>query len=480
MPLWDIGPKYAFLRDLGTGTYGVVCEAVLVGTQQRVAIKKYVGVYKNQVWCRRILREIEILYSLDNPCIVKPLDLIFRREAGDIYLVLEMAQSDLLKLSKCPVYLESRQVLALMYRLFVALNYLHSGGIVHRDIKPGNILINSDCSLKICDFSLSRTTCGLESSKYDCDRALRCNPRLNLSRDSASEISSSDGSLDPMEEAEESKEMEEAVQTQKTVHCEFMVNFQKLKDHSLTHKGGDGEERKGSTVGEQKTIERNVLLYKCRESVPKFQRELTGHVGTRWYRSPEIILLEKVYTTAVDIWALGCVFAELLGMMKDNVADYKARSPLFPGSSCFPLSPSHHPTVTINGCPVSGDDQLQVIIGLTGTPNEQERSFINDRKADVYLMGLPHSEGKEFRDVFPQADPDALDLLERMLAFNPYYRITAKEALRHKYFAAFRDKTQETELSGPITLLTDTDSTSKTVADLVNAVLAKIMKPKIT
>jgi len=71
----------------------------------------------------------------------------------------------------------------------------------------------------------------------------------------------------------------------------------------------------------------------------KLKRELTGHVVTRWYRAPEVILLEKGYTAAIDVWSAGCIFAEMMGMLKENAATYLDRHPLFPGRSCFPLSP---------------------------------------------------------------------------------------------------------------------------------------------
>ena len=66
----------------------------------------------------------------------------------------------------------------------------------------------------------------------------------------------------------------------------------------------------------------------------KMKRQLTGHVVTRWYRAPELILMEKDYGPAIDIWAVGCIFAEILGMTQSE------RGPLFPGQSCFPLSPA--------------------------------------------------------------------------------------------------------------------------------------------
>jgi mitogen-activated protein kinase 1/3 len=70
------------------------------------------------------------------------------------------------------------------------------------------------------------------------------------------------------------------------------------------------------------------------------KRILSRHVVTRWYRPPEIILTEKDYGTPVDIWSIGCIFGELLGMMEEHGKTFQERKPLFPGRSCFPLSPS--------------------------------------------------------------------------------------------------------------------------------------------
>lgn len=72
-------------------------------------------------------------------------------------------------------------------------------------------------------------------------------------------------------------------------------------------------------------------------------RELTGHIVTRWYRAPEIILLEKDYGAAVDMWGFGCIVGELFSMLKANSATFLDRKPLFTGQSCFPLSPDTNP-----------------------------------------------------------------------------------------------------------------------------------------
>lgn len=111
------------------------------------------------------------------------------------------------------------------------------------------------------------------------------------------------------------------------------------------------------------------------------KRELTGHVVTRWYRAPELILLEKDYGEAIDVWSVGCIFGELLSMMKENAPTFLDRQPLFPGSSCFPLSPDSNPNCRRNGFPVSTNDQLNVIFDVIGTPDEEDVSFVTDTKA---------------------------------------------------------------------------------------------------
>ena len=95
---------------------------------------------------------------------------------------------------------------------------------------------------------------------------------------------------------------------------------------------------------EEKKDDMKSKLIKTKDQRKNMKRELTGHVVTRWYRAPEIILLEKDYGPAIDVWAVGCIFAELLGMMKENAPTFMDRQPLFPGKSCFPLSPAKSPT----------------------------------------------------------------------------------------------------------------------------------------
>lgn len=175
----------------------------------------------------------------------------------------------------------------------------------------------------------------------------------------------------------------------------------------------------------------------------KMKRELTGHVVTRWYRAPELILLEKDYGPAIDMWSVGCVFAELLGMMQENAPTYLERSPLFPGKSCFPLSPDRQARVQANGFPVAKDDQLAMIFEVIGSPTEEDISHITDAKATNYLKSFQNIPRLDLNKKYPGSSDNSIDLLDKMLQFNPYFRIKVDEALEHPYFKNIRNVEKE-------------------------------------
>jgi mitogen-activated protein kinase 1/3 len=135
----------------------------------------------------------------------------------------------------------------------------------------------------------------------------------------------------------------------------------------------------------EKKKEVHRMLEKTKDVRKNMKRQLTGHVVTRWYRAPELILLEKDYGEAIDIWSIGCIFAELISMMKENAPTFLDRKPLFPGQSCFPLSPTSEPTQKKNGFPTNINDQLNVIFDVIGTPTEEDLSYVTDGKALEYL-----------------------------------------------------------------------------------------------
>jgi len=114
----------------------------------------------------------------------------------------------------------------------------------------------------------------------------------------------------------------------------------------------------------------------------------------------------------VDVWSVGCILAELLG-----------GRPFFKGRDYV--------------------DQLNQILHILGTPNEETLSRIGSPRAQDYVRNLPFMAKRAFSSLFPNANPDALDLLNRMLAFDPSSRISVEEALEHRYLHIWHDASDE-------------------------------------
>ena len=156
-----------------------------------------------------------------------------------------------------------------------------------------------------------------------------------------------------------------------------------------------------------------------------------------------MILLEKEYGPPIDVWSVGCIFAEMLGMMKESAPTYLDRKPLFPGKSCFPLSPDKHAKEEKSGFPFSKNDQLNVIFEVIGTPNEEDKSFVTDQKALEYLNAFPKRERQDLATVYPGAGEEAIDLLHKILVFNPYFRVSIDDCLDHPFFKKVRKGDKE-------------------------------------
>ncbi|KAG2211029.1 hypothetical protein INT46_010936 [Mucor plumbeus] len=145
---------------------------------------------------------------------------------------------------------------------------------------------------------------------------------------------------------------------------------------------------------------------------------MTEYVATRWYRAPEIMLTFKEYTKAIDVWSVGCILAEML-----------SGKPLFPGRDY------HH--------------QLTLILDVLGTPTMDDFYGIKSRRARDYIRSLPFKKRIPFARLFPNANPMAVDLLEKLLTFNPTKRTTVEEALKHPYLEPYHDPDDEPD-SPPI------------------------------
>ncbi|XP_068033930.1 mitogen-activated protein kinase 7-like isoform X2 [Anomalospiza imberbis] len=141
---------------------------------------------------------------------------------------------------------------------------------------------------------------------------------------------------------------------------------------------------------------------------------LTEYVATRWYRAPELLLSLHRYTRAIDMWSVGCIFAEMLG-----------RRQLFPGRNYV--------------------HQLQLIMAVLGTPPPGVMAAIGAERVRAYVQSLPPRPPVPWESLFGEAEPAALALLGRMLRFDPRERVGVAEALRHPFLAKYHDPEDEPE-----------------------------------
>ncbi|XP_002976336.2 mitogen-activated protein kinase 4b [Selaginella moellendorffii] len=145
---------------------------------------------------------------------------------------------------------------------------------------------------------------------------------------------------------------------------------------------------------------------------------MTEYVVTRWYRAPELLLNCSEYTAAIDVWSVGCIFMELLN-----------REPLFPGRDYV--------------------QQLRLITELIGSPEDADLGFLRNDNARRYVRQLQRYPRQSFAHRFPNVPPLAVDLVERMLVFNPQNRISVTEALAHPYLTNLHDVNDEPSCHGP-------------------------------
>eukprot|EP00403_Amphidinium_massartii_P048352 CAMPEP_0178466592 /NCGR_PEP_ID=MMETSP0689_2-20121128/51984_1 /TAXON_ID=160604 /ORGANISM="Amphidinium massartii, Strain CS-259" /LENGTH=427 /DNA_ID=CAMNT_0020093623 /DNA_START=21 /DNA_END=1300 /DNA_ORIENTATION=- len=165
-------------------------------------------------------------------------------------------------------------------------------------------------------------------------------------------------------------------------------------------------------------------------------RALTGHVVTRWYRAPELILLQKNYTEAIDVWSIGCIYAELLDMLDGKRPS--DRGPIFPGSSCYPLSPDNKHKHDYKYHTKGKQEQLNMIFDVLGTPSEEEMAMVVPEDARRYLKCFTPRMGGGIAAKFPHAPRECCAFTAKMLRFNPHERITVAEAVAEDMFNDLR------------------------------------------
>jgi len=155
--------RYAFERLLGRGTYGTVCAYSDKKRNRYVAVKKIVNPLRNAINSRRCLREIRLLRLLNHDCIIPILHLYRPPGTDEIYVFTELMDADLHTVIANTQVLSDQHCQFFIYNMLRALVYLHAVNVVHRDLKPLNILVNKNCDIKLCDFGLATMVKGTQN-----------------------------------------------------------------------------------------------------------------------------------------------------------------------------------------------------------------------------------------------------------------------------------------------------------------------------
>ncbi|UMM39241.1 hypothetical protein L5515_016383 [Caenorhabditis briggsae] len=306
---------YEPIQNIGSGAFGIVCEAVETSSDDKVAIKKVAHASATPTLARRTLREIRVLRYIDHPNIVTLRD-IFRTQGPlgiDVFLVMDLMQNNLHHI----IYgneepLDEYYINQFLGQLLRGLEYLHVASIAHRDLKPSNLLVNQDGTLRIADFGMAKFTDN-SSKKHDDEE-----------------------------------------------HCYYM----------------------------------------------------TQHVATLPYRAPELLFVLPEHSTAVDMWAVGCIFGEMV-----------TRNELLPGRS------------------VQG--QIKMLLTMLGHPPQhvideircdRTKKLIQDfvRKADPDWEDIMYCKARG-DDQIVRGHCDTIDFVKQLFQYDATKRISIQEALAHSY-----------------------------------------------
>ena len=156
---FDVDARYTVVDAVGQGAYGIVCAAKDEKTGSMVAIKKITNAFEHHTFAKRTLREITLMRMMKHENIInlmtilQPLDM---NSFDDLYVITELMETDLSSIIKSSQPLSDAHVQFFLYQILRGLKYIHTSNVIHRDLKPRNLLVNSNCDLKICDFGLAR------------------------------------------------------------------------------------------------------------------------------------------------------------------------------------------------------------------------------------------------------------------------------------------------------------------------------------
>eukprot|EP01091_Cochliopodium_minus_P002787 TRINITY_DN12647_c0_g1_i1.p1 TRINITY_DN12647_c0_g1~~TRINITY_DN12647_c0_g1_i1.p1 ORF type:complete len:319 (-),score=74.89 TRINITY_DN12647_c0_g1_i1:31-963(-) len=293
----SINDRFRKESKIGKGTYGVVYKAFDLKTNNYIALKKIIVHGEEEGIPATSLREIALLKEVSkHRNIVKLTDVI--NENHKLYLAFEFLDKDLKGfMNCCQGMIPKDLVKSYTYQLLLGISFCHIHRVLHRDLKPQNLLIDKNGLLKIADFGLARA---------------------------------------------------------------FSI------------------------------------------PLPVYTHE----VVTLWYRAPEVLMGQEKYSTPIDMWSIGCIFAEMI-----------TKIPLFPGD-----------------CEI---DELYKIFQLLGTPSNEVWSNVTD--LPEYRPTFPKWKAKPLESAVTVegnvlVDKEGLDLLKQLLIYEPSKRISGRRSLEHPYF----------------------------------------------
>ncbi len=149
--VFEFESRYEIREIIGQGAYGVVCSAQDLKNNQLVAIKKIENVFDHRSLAKRTLRELKFCRHFQHENILS-LERVMRPHSNNfsnIYMVSELMETDLACVIRSPQELTDEHCQFFIYQVLRGLKYIHSANVIHRDLKPRNLLVNSNCDLKV-------------------------------------------------------------------------------------------------------------------------------------------------------------------------------------------------------------------------------------------------------------------------------------------------------------------------------------------